>query len=148
MAKKQADKNDAAEATPADDAGEKMSIEAGLPAGFVIDRAISTPTLKLAVDVPVYVMLKEPMEQGKKIETESEKGRPPATVAKIVNLATGEDMTMVIPAVVKGVLEDNYPNDEYVNKYFAIVKKPMRAGKRYFDYIVKELHHEGITTNG
>jgi len=59
-------------------------------------------------------------------------------VAHVTDLVTGEQGQIVVGSVLRGVLAENYANDSYVDKAFAIRKNDV-AGKRYKNYLVDEI---------
>ena len=78
---------------------------------------------------PVYVKVTGPMFEGKaNPEKPDEK---PADIVECINLQTGEESNMIIPAVLKSIWEESYPSDSYVGKGFAVEKleKPWRYSK-------------------
>lgn len=105
-----------------------------------IKRNITLPLIKPVIDQPVYIKVTGPMFEGKKIEGTGDKAKmEPATLLNCVNLETGEDAQIIVPAVLKGIFEDEYDGDAYVGKGFAVTKHPKASGKRYHPFSVAEL---------
>ena len=103
---------------------------------------VTMPTLKLIPDVPAYVKITEAMFTGKSQPAkEGEAAKKPPEIFNVINLETGEVCQMVAGTVVQREIQDNYPNDGYVNKCFMIVKgKKKGTGDRgYFTYEIAEI---------
>jgi hypothetical protein len=108
---------------------------------YKVKKKLILPLLKLEQHKPAYVKITEPIFKGKEI-TPAKGGKTqekPADIANIINLDTGEEMQIIVAAVVKSVLEENYPDAGYVGKGFEIVKGDKAEGKRYFQYSVNEV---------
>ncbi|MGH7744648.1 MAG: hypothetical protein ACREQ5_07510 [Candidatus Dormibacteria bacterium] len=106
----------------------------------VIKRHLSVPVLKFEIDKPRYLAITDKMHVGKAQKAKAgEKAKEPATLAACVNLETGEVGQIIVAAVIKGVFTDEYPNDFYVGKCFAITKLAPRPGKSYNQYTVAEI---------
>jgi len=102
---------------------------------FEVVKNVTLPLLKPQLDVPVYIKVLDPIYLGKKVEQDKE----PATIANIVNLETGEHCQILVPAVLAGIFEDEYPDNAYVNKCFKLTKHPKASGKRYHLFTVLEI---------
>lgn len=107
-------------------------------------KLLTIPLLKLAVGVTAYVKVTAPMFIGKEIKSKRANANPaaarePATLIDGINLETGEQCQVICSAVVKGVFEDNYPNDSYVGKCFSLLKLERAAGKEYNGFKVIEI---------
>lgn len=124
--------------------------EVSTKAGFVpkIKKALTLPVLKLVKDVPTYIRFDSPMRIGKKVEADKD----PAIVADVTDLETGEVFQFLVPAVVQGVLHDEFgaPKfgkleakgdiveldagdglNRYVGQGFEITDKGKAEGKKY-----------------
>jgi hypothetical protein len=96
--------------------------------------------LKFSENEPRAVKITAAMHIGKDQKADAEgKKREPAVLASCINLDDGAECQIIISAVVKSVLTDEYPNDTYVGKCFLITKKTRVAGKQYFPYSVEEI---------
>jgi hypothetical protein len=108
-------------------------------------KLLTRPVFKLATDVPIYVYVEKAMYVGKDLDAKraaTDPNKPkkePATILEVTNLATGEVGQLLVPAVVKGVFHDEYPNDSYVGKCFGITKQTRQPGKQYDPYNVEEI---------
>jgi hypothetical protein len=102
---------------------------------FAVKKVITRPVLKLVVDKPVAFRVDTPLEVGKVVEGD----KKPADVFFVTNIVNGQECTVVVPAVLKAELEENYPDNSYVGKYFGIVKREKVEGKRYHNYDIVEL---------
>ena len=110
----------------------------------VVKKRLTLPVLKLDIDVTRYVKITGEMhigkeqKSGRKGATEETK-RAPATLCNIVNLEDGAEGQLIVSAVVKSILDDEYPQGAYVGKCFAITKHERVRGKDYFPYDVNEI---------
>lgn len=116
----------------------------------VVKRKLILPQVKFEADKPVYIRITAKIFTGKEIDAKQDK---PAQICHCVNLETGEDSQIVVPAVVEGVLNDEYAtavtNDDgevtghtdqtYIGLCFMITKGQKPEGKRYFQYQVCEI---------
>jgi hypothetical protein len=111
---------------------------------FKTKKLLTIPLLKLKEDETRYIKVTGAMYVGKEIKSKRANANPtaarePATLVNAVNLETGEQCQVICSAVVKGVFEDNYPNDAYVGKCFALTKLARAAGKEYNGFKVEEI---------
>lgn len=89
--------------------------------------------------LPIYVKPLAKVFKGKpQPAKEGKKAQDPADLCNVVNLATGEEMQMIVPAVVMSVWTEDMKG-EYVGKGFAITKGPKPDGKRYHTYLMDEI---------
>ena len=118
----------------------------------VIIKHVSMPTLKLMPNMPVYVKILEKMFLGKvQPAKEGEAEKKPPTILNVLNhvvnkagtaLETdGEVMQLVAGKVLESELRETYPDDGYVNRFFAIEKgkKKGTTDRGYFTYGVGEI---------
>lgn len=121
-----------------------------LPEGFTTKRQVILPVLSLQVDQPRIVKFLEAMRISAvkaspesaaraKAEGKGDQKEKPATVAPVVDMQTGENLTLIVPAVLEANLKEQYPDDGYVGKGFYVMKKAKRPGKRYFDFEISEV---------
>lgn len=106
-------------------------------------KQVTVPTLSVKDGATAYVKFDGPIFLGKELKKTAKDGEAakekPADLASVINLETGEQMHLIVAAVVKENLNETYPKDKYVGRSFAISKLGKRAGKRYFDYRVLEI---------
>lgn len=101
---------------------------------------VTLPIIKHELDVPVYIQITGEMFEGKELKGTGDKAKmEPATLCHAINLETGEEGQYILNAVVKGNLDEHYPNGNYVGKGFAITKHEKREGKRYNDFSIQEI---------
>jgi hypothetical protein len=112
--------------------------EASTPVTYKIKRKLVKPLLKLTVGDTVHIKITSAIFEGKPIKGKEE-AKKPAELVNGVDLDTGEEVQMIIPAVVKSVLSEEYPADAYVGKAFAITKGEKKDGKAYFPYSIDEI---------
>jgi hypothetical protein len=107
---------------------------------FVVKKRLTIPLLKLTEGNTQYVKITAPMHLGKEQKAkDGEKKKEPAMLANCVNLQDGSECQIILSAVVKSVLEDEYPNSAYVGKCFAITKQGRAPGKSYNQFDVVEI---------
>lgn len=105
---------------------------------FEVVRKVTLPVLKKEDGKEIYVQFTSPIYRGKELKGKNSDKMEPADLAQIIDLTTGEEMTLICNAVLKGTLEEEYPNEEYVGKQFAILQSKV-PGKRYKNYTIKEI---------
>lgn len=98
---------------------------------------VTLPFLKLQNETLYYFKFTSPMFEGKKIEKGSKADMAPATLANVINLETGEKCQIICPAVLQGILRDEYGED-YVGRCFEIVKH-REASQKYSTFSVAEV---------
>jgi len=115
--------------------------QAALADRFKTKRKLVMPLLKFQTNVPVYVKPTGPHFTGKGVDKKKadDKKREPAEICNVIDLTTGEEVQIIVAAVVQSVWEDEYPKDSYVGKGFKITKGVKAAGKQYFQYSVDEI---------
>ncbi len=101
---------------------------------YKIKRALTLPQLKQSVNETVYIKFTSEMSESK---VPPKEGEEPATVANVICLETGQEHVYIVPAVLKGVLEDEMEG-KYVDECFQVSKLPKPSGKRYNQY---EIHN-------
>lgn len=140
---------------------EKNETAAAAPK-FKVKKLVTLPLLKLDVGTPVFIQFLEPLKIGKQVEEDKDA----AILTNVVNLTTGEPCQFLVPAVLQGILHDDYgapkfgtktkggpveilepadptqTPDSYVGKQFMVLKKPKVEGKRYFPFEVAEIEVE------
>lgn len=120
-----------------------------LPAGFKAVRPVTLPAIVIKKEGDVrYLRIEDKMYVGPKQPDKTDKdgkiipAMDPPTLCHVTDVATGEMGTFVIPSMVSGNLSEQYPDDSYVGKTFAIQHKGKRDGKRYADFQVAEIAPE------
>lgn len=145
-------------------AKKKASAEAGAAQAqpgrkFAVVRNVTLPVLKLAIETPAYITVKDAMrvseshagqqasDEGKGNKGKEEKANKmgPATICTVVDLETGEVKTLIVSTVVKSIFEREYPGDAYVGKSFCLVKHAKKEGKNYFNFSVDEIDPDAPT---
>jgi hypothetical protein len=129
--------------------------------GFVpkVKRCLTLPLIKPKIDKPYYVMFNEPVKIGKKVD----KQKDAAIIATVTDLETSEIKQLLVPAVLQGILHDDYgapkfgtkgkgepmqeleprlegqEPDAYVGRCFAITQHAKQTGKQYHPHTVLEI---------
>jgi hypothetical protein len=107
---------------------------------FKTKRLLTIPVLKLTQDQPRHIRATGVMHIGKPQKAkEGEKAKDPATLLPCVNLEDSTICQIVVSAVVKSVLTDDYPGDTYVGLCFKITKRGRSVGKQYNQFDVEEI---------
>lgn len=104
-----------------------------------IIKNITLPLIKPSIDVPVYVKVTSEMFTGKKMETGANKDMEAATLFNCIDLETGAESQLIVPAVLHGIFDDEYKEGAYVGKGFAITKHAKASGKKYHPFSVAEI---------
>ena len=104
-------------------------------------KLLTRPVLKYVVDATVFVKIEEKMHIGKEMKKKAgdEKAKEPATLCNVIDLKTGEPAQIILNAVVKSVLTEEYPDDTYVGKCFSITKQARVQGKQYDPFNIEEI---------
>lgn len=116
----------------------------GIPSGFKMVRQVTAAVWKWNDNSPRYVRFETAIAQGKaqirakKTGTDSTEPMKVAHIAQVTNLLDNKRYTLVIGEVLRGDLMENYKDDSYVGKCFAIEKNDI-PGKRYKGYTVQEI---------
>lgn len=123
----------------------KQNIEVKVNKEFVpkIAKRITLTTLKFMQDEPLYLKLTHPFVE--KLDTVNEKKKKENEASKVlhvgrvIDLTTGEEAEIVVPAVILSTLTEKYPNESYVGKSFELCKLAQKPGKNYYPYRINEL---------
>ena len=104
-----------------------------------IVKNITLPLIKQAIDKPIYIKVTSAMFTGKKIESGDKAKMEPATLINCIDLETGAESQLIVPAVLHSIFDDEYDNDAYVGKGFMITKHEKKSGKKYHPFSVAEI---------
>lgn len=104
-------------------------------------KLLTRPILKFIKDEPRYVKFEGKIYLGKEMKQKAgdDKKKEPAHLADVIDLTTGELAQIIINAVPMSVLKENYPDDSYVGKCFAITRQSRKEGKAYDPFLVEEI---------
>lgn len=114
-------------------------------------RLLTRPTISMKAEgAECFIKVQGKMHQGKPMKEkfkEGEKAKPPAILIDVINLVTGEEAQLVVPAVLHSVFDDDYKNDAYVGKSFHILNKGKKetqsgGGQRYNQLVIEEIEPE------
>lgn len=106
---------------------------------FKPKRQVILPSLNLQVGAPRILYIGDAIRVSTVRDPDPKKATDkPADVCTVTDMQTGEQFTLLVPAVAKGALEDMYPDAAYVGCAFYMEKLPKREGKRYFDFKLYE----------
>ena len=102
---------------------------------FTRTRVVAIPLFKLAPGAPArFFMFEGAMFEGKKVDDKKE----PATLMPVTDLESGEIGQIIIGAVLRELLHEQYPGDAYVGKRFEL-KVRRDADKKYNTYDLFEV---------
>jgi len=102
---------------------------------FTRTKEITLPIMKIACDKSYYIQPTAAMFLGKKLDGDDEA----ATLLNCTNLETGESVQIVVPSVLKSILEESYKEDSYVGVNMEFIKGQKPSGKRYHPFTVCEV---------
>lgn len=103
-------------------------------------KLLTLPLLKFEKDKPRYIKFTGPIYLGKDMkQKEGDKKKEPAHLAEVIDLETGEQAQIIINAVPMSVLKENFPDNTYVGKCFAITRQTRKEGKAYDPFNVEEI---------
>lgn len=100
-----------------------------------IVRHVTLPLFKFDGKTPSYLRFDGAMFTGKIVDDKKE----PPTMANVTNMATGEMGQIIVGAVLKQELTNQYPNDSYVGKTFEIVKSAPEGARKYSLWNITEV---------
>lgn len=133
-AKKAAGKTRATEWTP------PVQTNADLPPGVKVLKRITLSVLSFKVVGTAHTLTIRDAMRESVLKGKQKEGMKNATVCAVIDCETGEEHNFVVPAVVKGNLEENYPGETYVGKSFYIKNNGKRApAQRYNDFTILEV---------
>ena len=98
---------------------------------FKVVKNVTLPLFKLEKNKDYYFRFEGPIHTGKDIKGKSTDDRKqPAELAKVTNLETGELGEIICPMILRETMQEDYPDDGYVGKCFALsLTRP--EGKAY-----------------
>jgi hypothetical protein len=115
---------------------------------YELERRVNVPTLKHDTGETVAFTIILPLETKKNTITEQAKvngvmqdveRETEITVARIIEISSGQEMEYVCNAITADNLLAAYPEHTYVGKTFGIKKLGVVAGKRYKDVEIIEI---------
>lgn len=108
-------------------------------ATITLKRVINRPVLRHPQGTNVFFTITAKMRVGKEIKaTAGAAAMAPATIIDVLD-THGNEMAYIVPAVLKGMFDEDYPKDSYVGKSFSVFKSPKAEGKRHCDIALAEV---------
>lgn len=101
-------------------------------------RAVTLPTLSFKDNGTRHVRITGPIHEGKKMPNAKPTDKP-ADLCAVIDLDTGEEAMLIVPAIVKEVLHEQYKDGGYIDHCFAIKFLRQKEDKRYKEYSVHEI---------
>lgn len=101
---------------------------------FTVKKKVTLPLLSMKPLDIVHVRFDSAAKLGKKLKGDDSK-KEPAHLSMVTDLTTGEEMQMIMPAVLRSTLEEEYPRPSqeaeyaYVGKCFQITSLGKKQGK-------------------
>ena len=112
---------------------------------FKIKRRITVPLFKLVSNVENYFKITSPITLAKPLTgaaaaaaAAKKKIKEPPYLCEVVDLETGDVGQIILPTVLRSELEENYPDNSYVDKCFCIVKFPIQD-RDYYGFTITEI---------
>lgn len=103
-------------------------------------KLLTRPVLKFEVGKARYIKIETEMHIGKEMKEQAgEKKKEPATLCNVIDLSTGEPGQIIVNAVLKSVLSEEYPSGSYVGLCFSITKQARMPGKQYDPFNIEEI---------
>ena len=100
-------------------------------------KAVTRPLLKMENNKPYHVRFDSEFFVGKTIKDDAKK--QPPTMVHVTNLDTGEEQDLIVPVVLKGTIDEHYPDNKYVGKMFEITREAPEGARKYNLFSVTEL---------
>jgi len=108
-----------------------------LPPGVKIAKRLVVPQLKMEQHKPIYFKVTSVMYVGK--ANPEKPDDKPADLCHVIAITDGEEKSIVVPAVLKSVWDEDYKDGKYNGKAFMVTKGEKQSGKRYFNYDIAEI---------
>lgn len=134
------------------DASESItrSMSLGVPSAFKKKKQLTFGVRKIANDETIFAEILSPIrvsaQKGGRKNEEGDKDMEPANIVEILEYTDqneianqGEIMVVIVNKVLGDTLQENYPDNSYVGKKFAIKKFGKAAGKRYNTFAISEI---------
>jgi hypothetical protein len=120
---------------------------------FEIVRNVTLPFIIVPSDgTPFYLKFNTAIEADKttfsdrvrrsKSDVDKTQSAEPMHIAEVTNLQSGEVGRLVLHSVLESNLNEAYPGNTYVGRYFKINKEKAK-GKRYFNFNIVEIKLKG-----
>jgi len=111
-----------------------------IPSFIKVKKVITLPLLKFVTNKAIYVTIEGAMFKGREMpETKMEA----ATLCNCINLETGEQVQIIVSAVLESTFNEEYEDNSYVGKSFMIKKLPKaKSDAKYFPYSLAEVEVE------
>src|ERR1700679_3879658 len=104
---------------------------------FKIKAHVTLPLFKLG-ELTRFLRFEVPYYIGKVVDDKKE----PPTMCKVTDMETGELGEVILGQILKEKLEEQYPDDGYVGKIFAISKTAPEGTRKYSLFHIAEVEEE------
>ena len=112
------------------------------PTAVKVVKVVTLPLLKMADGETVYIVPLASIYKGKELKgantDASGKKMEPADLLNVYDLVGDRPAQLIVNAVLKSTLEEEYPKQTYVRRAFRIVRSA-KANKRYKTYSIDEI---------
>lgn len=106
---------------------------------FKVKKLVTLPLWKWKNDQTKYLRFDSAIFEGKELTVkEGRADEKPAHLANVTDLETGEQCQIIIGFVLESTMNDEYPDNAYVGKTFAITQH-RDSGKKYNTYSIAEI---------
>ena len=116
----------------------------------VFKRRVNLPYLPMEKNTLYYVKFLGPIVQSSdhvRADAEepatSKRKKAPPKVARVLNLETGEECQIIVPAMMNSTLVDGYPGESYVTLCFELIQHRVQ-GKEYNVCTVTEIDDPAV----
>jgi hypothetical protein len=107
--------------------------------GRVVKQRLTNSLFKLEIGTALEIEVTGKIYVGKP-QKNAKADDKPADIMPCINLDTGEEGAIIVPAVLMSVLKESFPKDNYVGACFSICKREKKDPKdRYFPYDIMEI---------
>lgn len=101
-------------------------------------RSVTLPLIKWVNGVEKYFRFDGAAFIGKEVKQTGTKKMEPATLAHVTDLESGEQGQIILATVLRKILDEEYPDNSYVGRSFAITQHRV-DGKAYNTYTIEEI---------
>lgn len=107
---------------------------------YKLARRVTVPLLSWKeVDVPIPFTSTGPYIYTAEKKTKKGETLPATPMMPVIDLNTGREARLIVGAIMQSLLEDEYPNNSYVNKSFVLLNRGKPEGKRFNDIELVEI---------
>jgi hypothetical protein len=113
---------------------------------FKVKRSVTLPLFKFQEGVERYLHVDGAMYEAKPLKklTPAQAAKKPPILMHVTDMLTGEEGQIIVNTVLADILKDEYPEEGYVGKSFAITRHPIDTSrdKNYATFSVMEIEED------